>query len=178
MSKSNAGQTDIHSFEAMEKMHDLIAGEIKLAAKEASRSVNELTKTFMDMVKDVHNILAQLELLGNEQAAVAGKQAINDTCNEFLNKVQAGTVGFQFYDKLTQRLYHATRTLGTVNKQVLNEESFADAAAWQVVWQDMEARYNTEQDREMHALVMEGKPVKEALNLAEQSGNKSDIELF
>jgi len=167
----------IHSFQALGKLHQLVSAEVKLATKEASDSMNQLTKTFMDMVKDVHEILAQVEQL-DVKAGDTGKAAIKQTCDTFLDKVQAGTIGFQFYDKLTQRLYHASKTLTTADQSILEDKSFADPKIWSQVWQDMQGRYNTEQDRQMHQLVMEGKSVKDALNLAEKSGNKTDVELF
>ncbi|MDH5257101.1 MAG: hypothetical protein OEX07_03805, partial [Gammaproteobacteria bacterium] len=80
---------------------NLTSGEIKVSMREANGVVQTLTKTFMEMVGDVHEIQLAAEKLSDQGEDAKVKQQILAKCNAYLDKVQAGTVGFQFYDKMS-----------------------------------------------------------------------------
>lgn len=155
----------------------LMIGELKLSMKDASGSVNELTKTFMDMVRDVHEIKACAERGAKQKDSQAVLQEIIAISNTFLDKVQAGTVGFQFYDKMSQRITHASNSMQQSLK-LLEEES--DSTKWEQLRKDIERQYNTEQDRALYNSIMQGKSIKEAVELATSKQGKSanNVELF
>ncbi|MDH5300075.1 MAG: hypothetical protein OEW58_01780 [Gammaproteobacteria bacterium] len=152
--------------------------EINLSLKDSAESIRELTKTFMDMVRDVHEIkvgLAGLKVAQTEQAAKANLEKI---CDTYLDKVQDSTVGFQFYDKLTQRLQHNVRSMNKM-MQMLERQGGYDAAAWEQFRSDMKSRYNTEKDRLMFEALMEGKSIQTAISIAADARTgEGSVELF
>lgn len=158
----------------------LMIGELKLATKDASHSVNELTRTFMEMVRDVHEIKACAERASTQKDTNASLQEIIAVSNTFLDKVQAGTVGFQFYDKMTQRISHASNSMQRSLTLFGNTSVTADSPGWEQLRKDIEGRYNTEQDRTLYSSIMEGKSVKDAVELAsaKQTTKADNVELF
>ena len=107
--KSNQQQVEVQAVnEELGLFLNLTSGEIKMSVREANGVVQTLTRTFMEMVGDVHDIQLAAEKLSGGGKDAEAKQQIIGKCKEYLDKVQAGTVGFQFYDKMTQRLNHTS----------------------------------------------------------------------
>ena len=158
----------------------LATGELKLSMKDASGSVQMLTKTFMEMVRDVHEIKA----LAEEMKAGRGEKLadIIETCDSYLDKVQAGTVGFQFYDKLTQRLSHTSESIHKLHQMMQEPQKLQQSTEWESFRKDLQQRYNTEADRRFFEAMMEGTSIKEAIKMAmenrQNESKEGDVELF
>ena len=158
----------------------LATGELKLSMKDASGSVQMLTKTFMEMVRDIHEIKALAETMK------AGKEdnlaQIISTCDGYLDKVQEGTVGFQFYDKLTQRLSHTSESINKLHQLMQEPQKLQQPTEWDSFREDLQKRYNTEADRRFFDAMMEGTSIKEAIKMAmenrDQQNKEGDVELF
>jgi len=161
----------------------LASGELKISMREANVVVQKLTATFMEMVNDVHNIKIAAERLDvNDKKNMSLKTEISSLCNNYLNKVEAGTVGFQFYDKMTQRLQH---TSGNINRLMLMAErpdSLLDHNSWQQLKEKIEKSYNMEEDRALFQALMKGDSIQNAIKLAtdiqEKQTEKDKVELF
>lgn len=161
---------------------DLVTGEIKLAMKDASDSVNTLTRTFMEMVRDVHEIKAVVESLDRNRQNGDKLESIQRICDTYLDKVQGGTVGFQFYDKLTQRLKHAADSLKSLRELSEQQGALQQPERWEAFRKDIKSRYNTEKDRKFYEALMEGATIKEAIRIALEAGERNkdegSVELF
>ncbi len=161
------------------KFLSLTTGEIKLSLKEANDVVQNLTKTFMDMVRDVQDIRLMADKLVDNEDNKELKKQILKSCDTYFDKVQSGTIGFQFYDKLTQRLTHTSENIKQLKKMSNDPASLVDPERWEKLMNDIEKRYNMESDRELFHSLMDGGSVKEAVNLAAENKNKTgEIELF
>jgi len=161
---------------------NLTSGEIKVSMREANGVVQTLTKTFMEMVGDVHEIqLAAENLSGSGNDAEIRKQII-DKCNAYLNKVQAGTVGFQFYDKMTQRLNHTSGNIKKLIEMTEDPEAMVSRENWKALKHDIEQSYTMEEDRVLFKALMKGDSVQEAVRLAAEAQKKQqemgNTELF
>lgn len=175
---SNAAESVFE--QEMSTFLELANGELKLSMKDASGSVQMLTKTFMDMVRDVHEIKA----LAEEMKAGKGDQLteIIKTCDSYLDKVQDGTVGFQFYDKLTQRLTHTSESIKELRNMMQEPQKLQQSNEWESFRKNLQSRYNTEADRRFYEAMMEGSSIKEAIKIAMENrgdnNKKGDVELF
>ncbi|MDH5229842.1 MAG: hypothetical protein OEZ58_22330 [Gammaproteobacteria bacterium] len=177
--KMESTNEDAAGLAAMSLFLALAIGELKLSTKDASGTVNTLTKTFMDMVRDVHEIKAVAEGLSDHAPDKATKAEILKTCDKFLDNVQAGTVGFQFYDKLSQRIQHTTLSLMNAKDIVEDENRFESADVWQSFREEMRKRYNMEQDRSLYTSLMQGLSISDAVKQAMQNNSDEDnTELF
>ncbi|NOZ10013.1 MAG: hypothetical protein GXP09_03040 [Gammaproteobacteria bacterium] len=158
---------------------DISSGELKLAMGDAAGTMRQLTQTFMTMVTDVQEIKILAEVLNKKSSANTGANEIIAACDKYLDKVQAGTVGFQFYDKLTQRLRHTSKSMQQVKDILHAPDQLNDESVWQAFKDDIHQRYNTEEDRKLYQAIIKGLSIDEALSKAsKQSKKKKDIELF
>lgn len=161
----------------------LASGEIKVSMKDASTVVQKLTATFMEMVNDVHKIkIAAEKMQTNDGEHAASKTEIIQLCDQYLNKVEAGTVGFQFYDKMTQRLQH---TSGNIKRLMLMTErpnALFDKNSWEQLKENIEKSYNMEEDRALFHALMNGDSIQNAIKLAteikEKQQKENKIEIF
>jgi hypothetical protein len=164
----------------MSSFLQLATGELKLSMKDASGSVQMLTKTFMEMVREVHEIKA----LAEEMKGGRGDnlEQIIKTCDDYLDKVQDGTVGFQFYDKLTQRLSHTSESIKRLHSLMQEPQKLNESTEWESFRKDLQRGYNTEADRRFFEAMMEGSSIKEAIKIAMGNNSKEnkagDVELF
>ena len=161
---------------------NLASGEIKVSMREANGVVQTLTKTFMQMVGDVHEIQLAAEKLAAKGDDAAIKQEIIDKCNAYLDKVQDGTVGFQFYDKMTQRLNHTSGNLKKLMQMTEEPEALSSVEKWQALKQDIEQSYTMEEDRVLFKALMKGDSIQQAVRLAAEAQKKQQdeggVELF
>ena len=161
---------------------NLTSGEIKVSMREANGVVQTLTKTFMQMVGDVHEIQLAAEKLAAKGEDAAIKQEIIDKCNAYLDKVQDGTVGFQFYDKMTQRLNHTSGNLKKLMQMTEEPEALSSVEKWQALKQDIEQSYTMEEDRVLFKALMKGDSIQQAVRLAAEAQKKQQdeggVELF
>lgn len=161
---------------------DVTTGEIKLSMKDAGDSINNLTKTFMEMVRDVHEIKALAQALEKAPQEKENLNQIQKICDTYLDKVQSGTVGFQFYDKLTQRLKHSADSMEKLRRMLGEQNDLEDVATWNEFRQDLKARYNTEKDRQFYEALMSGSSIREAISIALNAGERTkeegSVELF
>ena len=181
--KPNQQQTEVQAVnEELGQFLNLTSGEIKMSVREANEVVQTLTKTFMKMVGDVHEIQLAAEQLSGHGEDTEIKQKIIKKCEGYLDKVQEGTMGFQFYDKMTQRLNH---TSGNIKKLIdMNEEPEAMMSKdkWDSLKQDIEQSYTMEEDRVLFKALMQGDSIQQAIRLATAAHNKQkdtgNVELF
>ena len=161
----------------------LASGEIKISMKEANGVVQKLTATFMEMVNDVHRIKIAAEKLDvNDKKNEALKTEITDMCDNYLNKVEAGTVGFQFYDKMTQRLQHTSGNIKRLMLMTERPDTLLDVNSWQQLKKNIEKSYNMEEDRALFQALMKGDSIQNAIKLSseiqENRDRENKVELF
>ena len=161
---------------------NLTSGEINVSVREANGIVQTLTKTFMEMVGDVHEIQLAASKMSDTGKDAEIKQQIIGKCNAYLDKVQAGTVGFQFYDKMTQRLNHTTGNIKKLIEMTEKPEAMASTDNWKALKHDIEQSYTMEEDRVLFKALMKGDSIKEAVRLASEAQKeqqeKDNTELF
>lgn len=154
-------------------------GEINLSMKDSSQSIRTLTTTFMDMVGDVHKLKVGLEELNVSASEQSKKEELTKLCDSYLDKVQDGTVGFQFYDKLTQRLTHSTKSMKKLLSILSKSGDIEKPENWEKLRDEIRKGFNTEKDRKVFDALMEGETIKKAVNLAmDNQSEEGSVELF
>ncbi len=160
----------------------LTSGEIKVSIHEANGVIQTLTKTFMEMVSDVHEIQLAAEKLSDNVSDTKQKQQIIAKCKTYMDKVQAGTVGFQFYDKMSQRLRHTSGNLKKLKDMTEANDGISCKDSWQSLKYDIEKSYTMEEDRVLYKALMKGDSIKNAIQLAAEAQEKQqdtgNTELF
>ena len=96
------------------------------------------------------------------------------------NKSQAAIIAFQFYDRLSQRLKHVSKSLAALTDLVSDTERFVDNKEWTNLQETIRSKYTLDADKKMFDDLMDGKTIEEIIKQAEQTKTDSDddIELF
>lgn len=162
--------------ETVRMLHAAIA-QIKLSMTEGNDSVASLTDSFTTLVGRTSSIGEAAKQLPDGPE----KDTIQKNIQSVHEEVQSAIVAFQFYDKLTQRLEHASHSLNALGELVDDQARLYSPYEWKGLQNSIKSRYTIEADRAMFDAILNGATVEEALQLMlELSCHEQDsaIELF
>ena len=111
---------------------------------------------------------------------VLAQAALIDQAAEVTGRVHRSIIAFQFYDKLSQRLAHVSHSLEALGCLVTDQRKIYSPFEWVGLQEKIRAKYSTREEVDMFNAVMQGMPVKEALEnyKAEMKDKGDDVELF
>jgi hypothetical protein len=162
-------------------MINLSVAQIEMALKDSSGSVEVLTNSFTGMYSNLMALVEEAHHLPDSPI----KANIEDTGCVVSAQMQQAIVAFQFYDRLTQRLSHACRSLEELGVIVSDPSQLYNPFAWNALQQRIRAKYSMEDEKLMFDTLLATGSVEKALELYVQrkhdeanSGVGDDIELF
>lgn len=162
-------------------MLELCAGQIEGAMTDSNRSVEVLTGSFTAMADSMATISGTLDQLPDAGAAGEAKGELQAVAQNVSGMVHQAIIAFQFYDKLVQRLAHVTHGLAELSALVSDNARLFNPAQWRALQEQIRSRYTMREEQAMFDAVMNGVPVKDALEqfMAEMHRKADDdIELF
>jgi hypothetical protein len=161
-------------------MLELATGQIESAMTDSNSSVEVLTQSFTTMAGYLRSILNTLESLPDEGEMAGAKANLIGVADHVNGMAQQAIIAFQFYDKLTQRLQHVCHSLSELSNLVADQSRIFNPGEWVDLQERIRSKYSTAEEREMFQAVMEGLPVRDALNrfVAEMKNKGDDIEFF
>lgn len=150
----------------------LAVGQIEAALKESHQSVDVLTNSFTSMAGYIDSLGSAL---GGEAA-----EGLQQTTAELTSMVHQAIIAFQFYDKLTQRIGHVSNSLDNLSALVGDQRRLYNPNEWATLQDAIRQRYTTAEERQMFDAVMNGMPVRQALEqfVSEMKDKGDDIEFF
>ncbi len=177
---------DLDSGEVRETvlMLELAAGQIQAAMRDSNASVDVLTGTVTSMADSLQAIDAMLASDAGAGSGIAGREEIAARTRQIGVQVQHAVIAFQFYDKLVQRLAHVCDSLAALSSLVADKGRLSDTAQWAALRDKIRSRYTMAEEREMFDAVLDGMPVRDALDrymavrMSEVEKSGGDIELF
>lgn len=165
-------------------MLELAAGQVDAAMHESNSSVNALTDTFTTMAESlrlVEDAIATLpDTVGNSMVV----NSIREGTEQVSEKMHQAIIAFQFYDKLVQRLDHVCHSLESLGRLVGDNGRLFNPGEWVALQEQIRSKYTMEEERAMFDAVIQGVPVKEALEhymearMKEVEKSGGEIELF
>lgn len=165
-------------------MLELAAGQVEAAMRESNSSVDALTDTFTamaDSLRLVEDAIATLpDTVGNSMVV----NSIREGTGQVSAKVHHAIIAFQFYDKLAQRLDHVCHSLEGLSQLVNDHGRLFNPGEWVALQEQIRSKYTMEEERAMFDAVIQGMPVKEALDhymearMKEVEESGGEIELF
>lgn len=149
----------------------LAVGQIEAALKESHQSVDVLTSSFTSMAGYIDSLGSAL---GGEDGGA------QQTTAELTSLVHQAIIAFQFYDKLTQRIGHVSHSLDGLSALVSDQQRIYNPYEWATLQESIRQKYTTAEEREMFDAVMNGMPVRQALEqfVSEMKDKGDDIEFF
>lgn len=155
----------------------LATAQMKVGIRESGDSVGTLSKTYMEMVQDVGELKALLESADDKAISQGTRSTAVGICNRFLDRTIAGTIGFQFYDQLSQRLNSVTTTLQDVKAVVIMPDQEPTQVEWGNLRASIKQRYTNAKDSILLEKLEEGEDISGAVSYA-QKYQADDIDLF
>lgn len=177
---SNSQQPDLDWSQVREtvKLLTLSATQVQSSMREGDDSVTTLTAAFTDMVTNLTEVSKALESIED----CAAKDKAMQHCLMTSEKVHSSIIAFQFYDRMQQCLQHVTENLNGLSNIVENPQLLYNPMEWKKLQDKIRDGYTMESEKVMFDVILEGKSVAEALELAKQYDNTAkeddDIELF
>lgn len=166
----------------------LTVAQIETSMNEGEQSVNQLTDSFTDLATHNQEIIAEATKLDDNIPHEAEiKKRMLAAAEGLEDKVQKAVTAFQFYDRLSQRLDHASHNLEKLGHLVADANERYQPTAWKALQESIKSSYTMEAERIMFEHIMRGHSVSEALEIYrhhfekskdEQFGTDDEIELF
>ncbi len=160
----------------------LAAGQIEAAMREGGNSVDVLIDSFTTLAGSMRTISTTADSLPESPENTPIKAQLSAQAGEAGQMVHGSIVAFQFYDKLAQRLTHVCHSLDALGLLVGDNGRLYNPAEWVGLQEKIRARYSTAEEHEMFEAVMNGMPVREAIenyrSKTDSAGDSSDVELF
>ena len=158
---------------------NLSVAHIMNSMSEGDESVNTLTDTVTSMIDSVKTIGEVASQMPDGEA----KDTIMSRHADVDSKIHEIVMSFQFYDKLVQRLSHASNCLSDLGDLVSQPNRLYNPIEWQELQAYIESKYTVESDKIMFQALKNGATVTEAIQQAkedkEEKTKEADaIELF
>ena len=157
----------------------LTVAQIETSMKEGDKSVNQLTESFTDLASHSQEIIGEAQRLDENipHEALIRKNMLQ-AAEGLTGKIQQAVIAFQFYDRLSQRLDHASHNLEKIGHLIADSGDRYEESAWRKVQHEIKSSYTMEAERIMFEHIMRGHSVSEALEIYHHQFNKSEEEGF
>jgi hypothetical protein len=157
-------------------MLDLAIAQISSTLVDGDESVSTLADSFTSMVGNAEMI----KLAADNLPDSGEKDTIMQNCQAVSAEMNKAIVAFQFYDSMTQRLEHVSKSLEVLGQLVTDPAQLYNPYAWRGLQEKIKSKYTVESERLMFEAIRNGQSVEEALKIAKQSAeaNSGEAELF
>jgi len=166
-------------------MLNLSVAQIDQSMHEGNASVSTLSHSFTALATNISDIQSSIEHLNSEDAESAKvKLIIQGSTTTALDKVQSAIIAFQFYDKLTQRIDHVSKSLASLTHLISDPSTLYSPIEWQTLQESIRSKYTMDEERLMFDRVISGMPIEQAIiefnkDMANADHSEDDeIELF
>jgi hypothetical protein len=157
----------------------LTVAQIETSMKEGDQSVNQLTDSFTDLASHSQEIIAEAQKLDpNIPHEAKIRKNMLYAAEGLTGKIQQAVIAFQFYDRLSQRLDHASHSLEKIGHLIADSAERYQENAWRSVQEDIKSSYTMEAERIMFEHIMRGHSVAEALEIYHHQFKKEKEESF
>ncbi len=157
----------------------LTIAQIETSMKEGDKSVNQLTSSFTDLASHSQEIMEEAKKLDKNIPHEAEiREKMLNTAEGLNGKIQQAVIAFQFYDRLSQRLDHASNSLEDIGHLIANSSQRYEEEAWRKMQENIKSSYTMEAERIMFEHIMRGHSVAEALEIYQHHFNKTADEAF
>jgi hypothetical protein len=162
------------------RLLQLTIAELAVSMDDGSKSVSALGDSITSVANGLHIIQALVTQLP-ETTDQEIRLTMEEQCLKTMENVRTIVKAMQFYDRLTQRLVHASNNLSSIAEVIGKPLWLIDESRWLILRQEIRSEYTIETERIMFDIIMNGVPAEQALKMVEQHSIHQDmdnIELF
>ncbi|HQT01669.1 MAG: hypothetical protein B7Z05_02070 [Thiotrichales bacterium 32-46-8] len=131
---------------------NLSIAQIDLSMTEGSYSIDTLIDTF-NFMREGLNQLSQSVLNDEVEDITELKARLLQESQILSEKVTASIVAFQFYDKLSQRLQHVSKSLSSLSDIISHEDRTVDETTWNNFREKMAKYAAMREEYELYELI-------------------------
>lgn len=159
----------------MARLLEVCAAQIELAVRESNTAVDDLTSAFKAISRGAETIMDQAARVdGSEQ------RGLRESNGQLLENTHAAVIGLQFYDRLTQRLWHVIESLGRL-AAVAGDPRLDSPNEWERIKDALRTSYSGETEKILFDALMAGSDTAQALQQLDdrqQDNENAGVELF
>lgn len=144
-------------------MLELAVAQIETAMKDSDGSVGVLADSFTSMMDSIRQINDEVRDLPEDTKTAGAHQVISAHCNDVISRMQSVIIAFQFYDKLTQRLNHVSRSIDNLAGLISSPSRLYSPEEWRALQEQIRSKYTMEDERMMFDAIMRGMSISQAL---------------
>ncbi len=165
-------------------MLELAVAQIETAMKDSDGSVGVLADSFTAMMDSIRQINDEVRALPEDAKTAGPHQIISGHCEDVISRMQSVIIAFQFYDKLTQRLNHVSRSIDSLAGLISTPARLYSPEEWRALQELIRSKYTMEEERRMFDAIMRGMNISQALAVyhtamqEKKRREEGDIELF
>jgi hypothetical protein len=171
----------------------LSVAQIDMSMKDGDNSVNTLVDSFTSMSNSIKVIEhAANEIDGTDESANEDLHGIKETILKdssiVAKRMQEAIIAFQFYDKLSQRLYHVSENLDELTALVTDSGRLTDKQEWLGLQDKIKSSHSMIEESELYNAIIAGAGIEDAISLVRQKieeqlangdvEDEDEIELF
>ncbi|MBL4762591.1 MAG: hypothetical protein JKY93_07835 [Gammaproteobacteria bacterium] len=182
-SKATAPDLDWSQISETVRLLHLTVAQMEVAMGESDDSIAHLTDSFTVMMESEKAIRVTAESIPETEEMAQQKHLIIDICDQVGAKLEMAIVAFQFYDKLTQRLSHASSSLANLANLVQDPARLYNPAEWSALQDGIKSKYTMKEEHAMLEAVINGVDVNQVVHdymqrIRDEAIQESDVELF
>lgn len=144
-------------------MLELTVAQIETAMKDSDGSVGVLADSFTSMMDSIRQINDEVRALPEDEKTAGPLQVISGHCQDVISRMQSVIIAFQFYDKLTQRLNHVSRSIDNLAGLISTPARLYSPEEWRGLQELIRSKYTMEEERAMFDAIMRGMNISQAL---------------
>lgn len=174
MNEEVSNDEDCSQIKETVMMINVAVARIEHAMTEGADSFTTLSQSFVEIVSSAK----QISLAAEKLEASPTKTEIEEKCQDISQRVGDSIINFQFYDKLSQRMNHVSKTLNSLTELLENPPKFDQQQEWTDLQNTIRSKYTLDTDQQMFDAVLNGMSIEEALKIAVEKTAENDIEFF
>lgn len=160
----------------------IAATQIETSFQEGDDAVDTLTSSFTTIAEQAQFLLSYLDKTSCEIPST-----MRDAAEVIHKEVDKAVISFQFYDRLSQRIRHASESLEKTGHLLTDSKRRYVETEWTKLQEDIRTNYTMEAEHIMFRHILAGHTIAEAIeifhqNMSDPSNNAThcddDIELF
>lgn len=144
-------------------MLELAVAQIESAMKDSDGSVGVLADSFTSMMDSIRQINDEVRDLPQDEKTAKTVQVIGAHCQDVISRMQSVIIAFQFYDKLTQRLNHVSRSIDSLAGLISTPARLYSPEEWRSLQDLIRSKYTMEDERVMFDAIVRGMSISQAL---------------
>ncbi|MDP6166089.1 MAG: hypothetical protein QGI54_08120 [Gammaproteobacteria bacterium] len=157
-------------------MLEIAIAQIRASLYESNADVDMLTRNCSSIANNIRSINNSVNSLSDSHLDTNAEVALlNTEAQKAHAKISQAVVGFQFFDRMSQRLSHVMESLEQVSSLLKDPLRIQDTAAWMQLQSDLHDSYSMETERVIFESIVNGASTEETIALYHEASDQEHV---